>query len=158
MVACKLDSKECMVQRCRSCPGKQKVQTFHEKNLLSKKESDNDDGDSDDNDDESGENEETSTYNQWTMTDRAELISRTVTTEEFVNILIKKIEKITAHSYITRAQAQYLKDLKEHLANDEVIVLRDFAEKYKFIIQDSNVLVTLLYYIIKIKLMPKMSC
>ena len=38
--------------------------------------------------------------------------------------------------YITRAQVQYLKDFKEHLANDKVIVLGDFAENSKFIILD----------------------
>ena len=107
MIVCNRDSKECMVHRCPSCPGKQKIQTFLEENLL-RNESDNDDCDSDDNNDENDENEETIAYKQWTTTDRAELVSHTVTTEDFVDILAEKIDKITAHSYITRAQAQYI--------------------------------------------------
>ena len=61
MIVCNRDSKECMVHRCPSCPGKQKIQTFLEENLL-RNESDNDDCDSNDNNDENDENEETITY------------------------------------------------------------------------------------------------
>ena len=46
------------------------------------------------------------------------------------------LDNITTHSYIARAQAKSLKNLKESLNPEEVIVLGDFAEKYMFVIQD----------------------
>ena len=43
---------------------------------------------------------------------------------------------LSGHSYIARFQAQYLKRCKEKLADDEVIILVDFAENFKFIVQE----------------------
>ena len=46
------------------------------------------------------------------------------------------MDKLTAHSYIAKCQSKYLKNLKENLNDSEYIVLGDFAENYKFIVQD----------------------
>ena len=56
--------------------------------------------------------------------------------EEFIEVLCEKLDAITAHSYIAKSQANYLKELKDNLEHTEVIVLGDFAENYKFLIQD----------------------
>jgi hypothetical protein len=50
--------------------------------------------------------------------------------------LVQKLNTLTAHSYIAKVQAKYLKKCKEELKEIEVIVLGDFAENYKFVIQD----------------------
>ena len=42
----------------------------------------------------------------------------------------------SAHSYISKSQAKYLKERKENLKEDECLVLLDFAENYQFVIQD----------------------
>ena len=43
---------------------------------------------------------------------------------------------LKAHSYITKAQNQYFKALKENLQSDQAIVILDFAENYSFVVQD----------------------
>ena len=51
-------------------------------------------------------------------------------------MLVNKLNRITAHSYIAKSQAQYLKQRKFDLSDDEAIVMLDFAENYQFIVQD----------------------
>lgn len=46
------------------------------------------------------------------------------------------MSKSTSHSYIAKSQANFLKDLKQNLPSNEVIVLGDFAENYSFVVQD----------------------
>ena len=70
------------------------------------------------------------------MTDRTELTSMILPQNEFINILVEKLDNITTYSLIARSQASYLKQLKNTIAADEVIVLGDFAENYSFLVQD----------------------
>ena len=46
------------------------------------------------------------------------------------------MEKLTAHSFIAKYQSNYLRECKENLEENEVIILRDFAENYSFVVQD----------------------
>ena len=50
--------------------------------------------------------------------------------------MAEKLDKITVHSFIARTQGKYLKQCKEDLKESKVIVLVDFAENYKFLVQD----------------------
>ena len=50
--------------------------------------------------------------------------------------MCEQSDEIASHSFIARSQSQYLNKLKENLLCDEVIILRDFAENYPFIVQD----------------------
>ena len=59
-----------------------------------------------------------------------------MSTEEFTTKVAEKLDNIASHSYIARAQAGYLKKLKTELPSDEVIVLGDSSDNYKFLIQD----------------------
>ena len=70
------------------------------------------------------------------MTDRTELTSMIFPQNEFINLLVEKLDNITTYSLIARSQASYLKQLKNTIAADEVIVLGDFAENYSFLVQD----------------------
>ena len=134
MIVCNRDSKECMVHRCPSCPGVDNLLGFLKQKFSSNiAENETADESSEDEDDE---DDETVTFKQWTTTDRADLISQTVSKEDFIEKLAEKLNNITSHSYVARAKAAYLKKLKEELATHEVIVLGDFAENYKFIVQD----------------------
>ena len=132
MIVCNRDSKECMVHRCPSCPGVDNLIGF----LRRKFSSNSEENETDEESSEDEDDDETVTFKQWTTTDRAELISQTVSIEEFITQLAEKLNNVTSHSYIARGQAAYLRTLKEELPSDEVIVLGDFAENYKFIIQD----------------------
>ena len=75
-------------------------------------------------------------YKQWKTTDRAELVNMTETTTDFIDIIIKKLQKLTAHSYIAKCQAVYLTNVKKELKSNEVVVLGDSAENYQFVVQD----------------------
>ena len=55
---------------------------------------------------------------------------------DYIDHLAKQIDDLTAHSYIAKCQAAYLKNLKETLPLGEAIVMLDFAENYAFIVQD----------------------
>ena len=75
-------------------------------------------------------------YNQWDTTDQASLTTVTTTCEEYKDVLIDSIDKLTKYSYLAKCQAQYLNDKKQSLRSEEALVLRDFAENYQFLIQD----------------------
>jgi hypothetical protein len=51
--------------------------------------------------------------------------------------MIHKTEKLTAHHFIVKKQAEFLRLLKSKLPEAEVILLLDFAENYSFIVQDA---------------------
>ena len=88
-----------------------------------------------DKDDKSNEEIEVE-FQQWTTVDQTELISMKLSATEFIDLLIQKLDEITVHSFIARAQSAYLNNLKETISPDEAIVLGDFAKNYSFIIQD----------------------
>ena len=48
-----------------------------------------------------------------------------------------KVNKLTAHHFISKHQSAYLSKLEEELTPDEVIIILDFAENYSFIVQDA---------------------
>ena len=73
---------------------------------------------------------------QWTTTDRTELVTMKLPVDEFIESLVDKLNKLTKQSFIAKAQSSYLKQCKEDLKDDEVVILLDFAENYKFVIQD----------------------
>ena len=118
LIVCDINSKECMIHRCNNCPGTTPLKIYLETLLKEER------------------NKEEMSFKQWTTTDRAELINRIELVDDFIELLIKKIDHLTTHSYISKAQAKYLNNLKENLSPDEVIVLGDFAENYQFVIQD----------------------
>jgi hypothetical protein len=125
MIVCSRDLKECMVHRCPNCPVDTKAL---ENYLLHELQPEID---------EDGEDEALDIqFQQWTNVDRSELVQQILSVEDFVSLLVQKLNTLTAHSYIAKAQAKYLKKCKEELKENEVIVLGDFAENYKFVIQD----------------------
>ena len=68
------------------------------------------------------------TFQQWTISDRAELISCTLPLDEFIEKLYEQLDEITSHSFFAKSQCQYLNNLKENLECGEVVILGDFAE------------------------------
>ena len=68
--------------------------------------------------------------------DRSTLVTWTVTFEEYKELLILCIDKLTSHSYIAKCQGCHLKQLNDNLVTDRCIILGDFAENYKYVIQD----------------------
>ena len=56
--------------------------------------------------------------------------------DDFLSFLCEKLDSITVHSFIAKKQSQCLKELKEELSQNQVIVLVDFAENHNFLVQD----------------------
>ncbi len=117
---CSLESKDCMLHRCDTCPGEEALEEF----LLSAV------GDFDP--------EETISFKQWVHTDREALITKQLPIEEFVSELSTAIWNLSCHHFIAKHQSNHLKSLKENLSPSEIVVLMDFAENYSFIVQDAS--------------------
>ena len=46
---------------------------------------------------------------------------------------------LTEHHYVSKCQSEFFKQRKASLANNECVVVLDFAENYSFIVQDAAV-------------------
>eukprot|EP00795_Rhopilema_esculentum_P010668 gene10668-biopygen13164 len=124
-----------MIHLCPNCPEIEPLKNYLREQLNARP-SDQDETSADANEVDNifAEEEDYSiTFNQWTSTDRAKLIKQTAPLSDFIELVAKKLDKITVHWFIARTQG---KQCKEDLKESEVIVLVDFAENYKFLVQD----------------------
>ena len=95
-----------MIHQCQNCQGVENVEQFLYDYL-------NPNDPNDKNDDREDDAEKTEIeFKQWTMTDRTELTSMILPQNEFINLLVEKLDNITTHSFIAKSQASYLKQLK----------------------------------------------
>ena len=83
MIVCNRDSKECIVHRCNKCPGIEKAYKFIQ-NILNGDVEDDLDFDI--------------SFMQWVTTDRSNLITKTLSADDFLSFLCEKLDSITAHS------------------------------------------------------------
>ena len=118
-IVCDVNSKECMVHRCSNCPDSNISLKDYLLSFIG-------DFDADD----------VIEFSQWTTTDRSNLIHRTETIDDYVNLVIEKLQILTVHSYISKCQSRHLKKLKAEIDNSTVLFLGDFAENYQFVVQD----------------------
>ena len=116
LIVCDVANKNCMVHRCPDCPGKnavfaklQEMECFFEADVE---------------------------FKQWQSTDRTSLNTLKLPTDEFVELVATKFDNLTAHSYIAKSQAQYLKTRKESIDDQTAIVPGDFSENFSFVVQD----------------------
>ena len=120
MVVCSLDNGTCMAHRCPNCPKVDPLKAFLVDSLY--------------------DSNEEIFFQQWLLTDSTQLVTQLVTqslpVHEFIELLVDKIRNLTKHSYTAKCQSRYLKQWKECLGNEIVIVLGDFAGNYAFVIQD----------------------
>ena len=115
MIVCDLSNKQCMLHRCSNCPGKkilyilqlQQLSSFTEYNEV--------------------------VFKQSESTDKANLNTLTLLADEFIELAACKIDSLTAHSFNSKTQTQYLKPRKESLPTNTAIVLADFVEDYSFV-------------------------
>ena len=118
MVVCNLRSKMCMIHHCENCPGDTALCEYVNEIFA--------------------DSEEEISFQQWQWTDRAMLFTLTTSIQEFIELLVDAISKLTAHSFIAKCQAKYLKDRKHNLFQTSCIALFDLAENYNFMVQDEN--------------------
>lgn len=115
-LVCDVESKTCMLGKCSECPGPEALLDVlrNESDMLP----------------------DEIAFKQWVHTDRAELITQLLPSEDFLNLLVEKIELLKSHHYVSKTQAQHFKDTKENLKETDCLVIGDFAENYTFTVQD----------------------
>jgi len=75
-------------------------------------------------------------FSQWTTTDRSTLVKQQETIPDYINLVASWLQKLTAHSYIAKCQTLHLKKRKEEIDTSVALILGNFAENYKFVVQD----------------------
>ena len=55
---------------------------------------------------------------------------------DFLDKFALQLDNLTAHSFISREQNKVFKEIKENLTNNQALAILDFAENYKFVVQD----------------------
>lgn len=119
-LVCDRQNRDCMLRRCDVCPKTSESLKLHLREIL-----------------EDYDEDEDIKFSQWVSSDgRMTLQTMLLPCGEFIDFTIKKIESLIPHSYITKTQNSYMKQRKENLAFNEVLVLMDFAENYNFILQN----------------------
>ncbi|XP_071944232.1 uncharacterized protein [Antedon mediterranea] len=115
---CSPEEEVCMMGQCKQCPGRVGVINFLT------------------NCEEIADVEEL-TYTQWVSVDRTKLVTLVEPKEEFIENLADKIVKLTRHSFTSKSQSGYMRNLKGTLQPMEEIILQgDFAENYAYVVQD----------------------
>ena len=119
MIVCNADSCLCMLHRCKSCPGKEVVLEYLHQEFADME-------------------EDKITFQQWRSTDRSDLETIEMEAFEFFEFLASSIDSLTIHSYISKCQSRYLKQLKEDLNQNKnmCIILADFSKNYTTTVQD----------------------
>ncbi|MCH2405823.1 MAG: hypothetical protein MK200_06480 [Nitrosopumilus sp.] len=111
-----------MMKRCTNCPGKSNLISYL-KGLF---------------EDEGYDTDNLVNFKYWTSEEKhTQLKDMSENCEDFIELLSNKLDKGTKHHFTAKAQAQYLKWLKENLSSDEAIILLDFAENFSFVVQDA---------------------
>lgn len=117
-LVCSRTNRDCMLRHCTKCPSSENLKTFIKEKF------------------EEWDPDDEVTYSAWISTDRTHQVQYTVTFEEYLETLIISLESLIPHSFITKAQAKYLKEYKENLKSNQAIVLLDFSENYSYVIQN----------------------
>ena len=120
-IVCNLENRDCMIHLCDKCPGKDALHEYLA-DLFDSYDFDLD---------------ESICCKQWGQTDRSNLVSLTVSIEEFICTATDMFDSLRQHHFTAKAQSGYISSLKESLSQEEAIVLLDFAENYSFIVQDA---------------------
>lgn len=116
---CDMDSIECMLHRCKKCPGINGIKQVLEA-------------------DDMKWQKDTITFKNWESEgSRASLQTVTQNLEEFLDSLCSDVWNLTKHHFIAESQKNFLNHCKITLIFDTCIILMDFSENYSFIIQRS---------------------
>ena len=118
-LVCSKENKECMTHRCAKYPKTSDDLRNYLYDILK----DLEDGDK-------------ITFSQWTTTDRSMLVEQSEPVNDYVELIEEQLQKLTVHSFTAKAQSRYLKSRKENLDSSQALFLGDFAENFKFVVQD----------------------
>ncbi|KYN00525.1 hypothetical protein ALC62_09899 [Cyphomyrmex costatus] len=119
LIVCRTASSACFLNECKLCPGTIKISELLSIAFASK-------------------SIEQVEYTTWTGTDRSTMLTITTSVEDFIDDLCNKLQILKPHSFISKQQSQFISQRKNELLKDEVIVMFDFSENYKYTAQDAS--------------------
>ena len=121
-IVCDINNTECSkILRCEYCPGLEPLR----EHLLGEfdklhpclDDSDETSGSSDDEEEE----EQQIKFSQWVSTDCADIIKQKLPISEFVELLVEKLDALTAHSFVASTQGAYVKRVRSNLGDGELL-------------------------------------
>lgn len=118
LMMCRDPTDECHQGLCKECPG---IKPLEE--LLISSLNDND--------------VDQVKYKRWVGKPRANLETTELDSPEFVAEFCAKLQILLPHAFLTRKQANFVKNLRESLKKDEFLIICDFAENYAFLVQNA---------------------
>ena len=114
---CSPATTECFLGNCSECPGSEKLReavlNIMDANLI-----------------------DTVEFRQWMTTDRANLETKVLPIDDFIDCFILGLEKLQVHDFIAKMQSSFAAKKKETLQPGEYLVVADFSENYSAVIQD----------------------
>lgn len=119
MIVCKDATDECYLEKCNKCPGTEKLRQYLDEILVKAC-------------------IEEIKYALWTDTDRSTLLTVVSSTDNYLDKLCEKMNKLKIHSFVAKKQSEFIKYKKNNLSNTEVLVTFDFAENLTYSIQDAS--------------------
>ena len=115
---CNPPTVDCCMARCNQCPGmdmlKENLQSNMDSLLI-----------------------DTIQFKQWTLTDRSNLETKVLPTDEFLDTFMASLRKLQVHDFIAKMQAMFVTEAKDCLKNNEFLVIGDVSENFTFICQDA---------------------
>ena len=131
LIVCDRTNADCMLHRCKNCPGIADLPVKIRRLVVAQC------MDEDCTEDDINEylNSDIK-YSQWTTVDRADLETHILPLIDFIHKFCIKLDSLTAHSFTAKTQSTVYKERKSNLKENEAVVTLDFAENYKFIVQD----------------------
>ena len=77
-------------------------------------------------------------FKQWKKDEnKTDLLSCELAAEESIKEVTFHFHTLRAHHFFVKPHGDFLKDLKEKLKENELIILLHFAQNYSFIVQDA---------------------
>ncbi|OXA46124.1 hypothetical protein Fcan01_19102 [Folsomia candida] len=118
-LVCENGGKDCYYRRCAQCKGSTTrfKTTLRENEVL--------------------KNNESISYRRWLTTDGTQYVTQEKDTEEFLDFATLELEKMMKHHYISKAQHEFLVDLRQNLKPGEIVIWGDFSENYSPVIQNA---------------------
>lgn len=138
---CSIEDRNCMLHECKNCTKnvskntKSKAEVEILKYLTTPE------------DTEDVDHSSSITYSNWTTESISDKTSKSMTRpvftsisepyNEFIDKLSAEVRQMTKHHFLTQKTKEYLKQCKDNLMLDTGLIVCDFAENYKFLIQES---------------------
>ncbi|KAK3907971.1 ARL14 effector protein [Frankliniella fusca] len=119
-IRCEPPTEQCFLNQCNECPGLESMQEILEVHF-------------------DAELIDDVTYNSWVSSSsdtRCTLLTVIKPKEEFIECFLKDLSDLKEHDFIAFQQRKYLQYLKDNLPVGDAVVLLDFAENYRMIIQN----------------------